>query len=409
MRANGSPRDNDPRSTAVPRPAPLLALRPAEGARAWGFDAVALLAGAALTALLARVAVTVPGSPVPVTGQTLGALLAGGLLGAGRGAGSLCLYLLAGALGLPAFAGGSAGIEHLAGPTGGYLVGLAAAAGIAGWTVERGWARSAPRALAAMLAASAAVFAFGVPWLAVGTGGGRALQAGLVPFLPGALLKAALAAAVVVLVARWTPALGATLFAFIPLVLYLFVGHPEPVALSLGLGLALMLGHRFLAAPYPALVRERRCLWCNRRLTGAREPLTLSTRGGPLEARTCPRHRAPAARFFSFLDAARVPLAAGIFLPLILLLAALAAAALGRSGPLPAATALFRLAIGLTVVTASLAYPLAAERRPPAVPFPVHNFFLLGVRPLLWIFRLVGIWWVVVGGRFLLGVARGSQ
>ena len=383
--------------------APLAALRPAGGPRAWGFDAMALLAGAVLTALLARVSLPVPGSPVPVTGQTLGALLAGGLLGARRGAGSLALYLAAGAIGLPAFAGGAAGLERLAGPTGGYLAGLVAAAGIAGWTVERGWARSVPRAFAAMLAASAAVFALGVPWLAVRAGAGRALEAGLVPFLPGALLKAALAAALVVLVARWTPALGATLFAFIPLVLYLFVGHPEPVALSPGLGLALMLGHRFLAAPYPELVRERRCLWCNRRLPGAWEPLTLATRGGPLEARTCPRHRVPAARFFSFLEAARAPLAAGLFLPLILLLATLAAAALGRPDPLPAATALFRLAIGLSVVTASLAYPLAAERRPPAVPYPVHNFFLLGVWPLLWIFRLVGVWWIAAGAGFLLG------
>jgi hypothetical protein len=165
-----------------------------------------------------------------------------------------------------------------------------------------------------------------------------------------------------------------------------------------------MLGHRFLAAPYPALVRERRCLWCSRRLPATWESLTLAARGGLLEARTCPRHRAPAARFFSFLDAARAPLAAGIFLPLLLLLAALAAAALGRPGPLPVTTALFRLAIGLTVITASLAYPLAAERRPPAVPFPVHNFFLLGVRPLLWIFRIVGVWWMVVGGRLLLGL-----
>ena len=54
------------------------------------------------------------------------------------------------------------------------------------------------------------------------------------------------------------------------------------------------------------------------------------------------------------------------------------------------------------MVTASFTYPLAAERRPPAVPFPVHNFFLLGVRPLLWIFRIVGVWWVVAGARFLL-------
>lgn len=396
----------EPRPHDARQPAPLVALRPAEGGRALGFDAMALLAGAVLTALLARVEVPVAGSPVPVTGQTLGALLAGGLLGTWRGAGSQALYLLAGALGLPAFAGGAAGVERLAGPTGGYLVGLVAAAGLAGWTVERGWARNLSRALVAMLAASAPVFALGVPWLALSAGAGRALEAGFPPFLPGALLKAALAAAAVVLVARWTPALGATLFLFIPLVLTLFVARPEPVALSLGLGLALMIGHRFLAAPYPELVRERRCLWCNRRLPKAWEPLALATSAGSLEARTCPRHRAPAARFFSFLDAAKWPLAAGIFLPLLLLLAALIAAAFGRPEPLPAATALFRLAIGLTVVTASLAYPLAAERRPPGVPFPVHNFFLLGVRALLWIFRVVGVWWVIVGAGSLLVLVR---
>lgn len=396
--------NREPREVDDHTAAPLAALRPAGGEpRARAFEAMALVAGAVLTALLARLAVPVPGSPVPVTGQTLGALLAGGLLGGRLGAGSQALYLVAGALGLPAFAGGAAGVAHVGGPTGGYLAGLVAAAGVAGWLVERGWARSVPRALAAMLLASAAVFVAGVPWLALNSGGGRALEAGLLPFLPGALIKAALAAAMVVLAGRWPPALGAMLFAFIPLVLYLFVGHPEPVGLSLGLGLALMLGHRFLAAPYPDFVRERRCLWCNRRLADTWEPVPLAAAGGTLEARACPRHRAPAARFFSFLDAARLPLAAGIFVPLALLLVALTAAAFGRPGPLPAVTALFRVVIGFTVVTASLAYPLAAERTPPAVPFPVHNFFLLGVRVLLWIFRLVGVWWLVLGARYLLG------
>ena len=39
----------------------------------------------------------------------------------------------------------------------------------------------------------------------------------------------------------------------------------------------------------------------------------------------------------------------------------------------------------------------AREHAPVEVPFPVHNFFLLGVRNLLWIFRLVGIWWIWQG------------
>jgi hypothetical protein len=38
-----------------------------------------------------------------------------------------------------------------------------------------------------------------------------------------------------------------------------------------------------------------------------------------------------------------------------------------------------------------------AEPAPLPVPFPAHNFFLLGLRSLLWIFRLVGAWWIVRG------------
>lgn len=389
--------------------APLAALRPdAAQGRAGAFDAMAVLAGLTLTALLARLSLEVPGSPVPVTGQTLGALLAGGLLGARLGGISQVIYLVAGAAGLPVFAGGAAGLEHLSGPTGGYLAGLVAAAGIAGALVERGWVhgpaiKSLPRALGAMLLASAAVFALGLPWLAAsGIGAVRALSAGLVPFLPGALLKAALAAGAVNLAARWRPTVGMALFAFIPVVLFLLVAHPRPIGPSLALALVLMLGHRFLASPYPDAVRDERCLWCMRRLPDDRRPLALATRRGELEAWCCARHRTPAGRFFGLLDAARLPLAAGIFVPLLLLLAALGAAASGRPLWLDEVTALFRLVVGLTVVAASLAYPLAAERRPPKVPFPVHNFFLLGVRALLWVFRLVGTWWIAAGAWFFL-------
>ncbi len=202
---------------------------------------------------------------------------------------------------------------------------------------------------------------------------------------------------------RWRPALGLALFAFIPAVLYLLVAHPPPVGLSLGAAVALMIGHRFLAAPFAKAVRKERCLWCNRPLPADRRPLTLAARGGEVEAWCCARHRARAGRFFAFLGAGRLPLAAGIFVPLLLLLAALAAAAAGRPLWLEEATALFRLAVGLTVVTASLAYPLAAERRTPAVPFPVHNFSLLGVRALLWVFRVVGVWWIAAGAWYFLG------
>jgi len=204
-------------------------------------------------------------------------------------------------------------------------------------------------------------------------------------------------------------AVGVLLFLFIPLVLYLFVRHPEPVAASLGAGIVLMAGHRFLARPYMVRAVPHKCLWCNRVLAPALDSSTrtldLALDGRLLAARCCAAHQAPAARFFRFLAMARLPLRLGIFVPLLLLLAALAAAAAGHPRALPAATALFQLLVGLTVSAAAWGYlPTRAPARsePLLVPFPAHNFFLLGVRSLLWIFRLVGAWWIVRGIGFFL-------
>jgi hypothetical protein len=198
---------------------------------------------------------------------------------------------------------------------------------------------------------------------------------------------------------------GVLLFLFIPLVLYLYVGHPEPVWLSLLAGIALMVGHRRLARPYMNRVLPVKCVWCNRVLTPAAPSETLEIQAGreTLRARCCPGHRRGAAKYFAFLDTWRWPLRLGIFAPLLLLLGSLLLTALGKDVPLETVTAWFRLLIGITVNLAAFGYLLAPERSPVAVPFPVHNFFLLGVRTLLWVFRLVGLWWIWKGASFLLG------
>jgi hypothetical protein len=134
--------------------------------------------------------------------------------------------------------------------------------------------------------------------------------------------------------------------------------------------------------------------------------LELETGSGPLAAHCCPGHLLPAARFFAFVDAWRLLLRAGIFLPLLLLLGTLAAAALGRDVPpasLATITDLFKLIVGVTVNLAALGPFLGTPVPRARVPFPVHNFFLLGVRNLLWIFRLVGAWWIVQSLVHLLG------
>jgi len=118
----------------------------------------------------------------------------GGLLGSRLGAMSLLLYLAEGALGLPVFAGGAGSVLHFAGPTAGYLFGFVAAAFVVGWLCERGWSRKVETAVFATLLGTAAIYLFGLPWLAQFTGWDKVLQLGLIPFIPGDVLKVILAA-----------------------------------------------------------------------------------------------------------------------------------------------------------------------------------------------------------------------
>ncbi|MHC4550591.1 MAG: biotin transporter BioY [Planctomycetota bacterium] len=162
-------------------------------ARTWYREFAVVGAGALLMALLAQVAIPLP-LGVPITGQTLGVLLVGGSLGFRRGVAAMALYIGAGAWGLPVFAAGRAGITVLAGPTAGYLIGFLVAVGTTGLLAEHGFLRRYWTAFLSMLVAMVPIFAFGLAWLSYYVPRGTILEAGLLPFLPGALIKAALAA-----------------------------------------------------------------------------------------------------------------------------------------------------------------------------------------------------------------------
>ncbi|MBW1601108.1 biotin transporter BioY [Streptomyces sp. JJ66] len=176
------------------RPGAVLAdvLPAATAARARVRDAALVVGGAALTGLAAQLAVPVPGSPVPVTGQTFAALLVGAGLGARRALLSLGLYTVAGVAGVPWFAQGTHGAGM---PSFGYVLGMLLAAVVVGALARRGGDRGALRTAGTMAAGTAIIYAVGVPYLALATGMslGAAVAAGLVPFLLGDALKAALA------------------------------------------------------------------------------------------------------------------------------------------------------------------------------------------------------------------------
>lgn len=159
-------------------------------------------AASLLIAAAAQVAIPLPFTPVPLTGQTFGVLLTGMALGSRRGALAVALYVLEGAVGLPFFAGGAAGLAKLLGPTGGYLFAFPIAAFVAGLLAERGWDRKPLTTVLGMLLASLTIFFFGALWLSYFVGGiVPAVVQGVVPFLPGDIIKSLLAAAL--LPAAW--------------------------------------------------------------------------------------------------------------------------------------------------------------------------------------------------------------
>lgn len=154
------------------------------------FAAVVLIAAAIAVGAL----VAVPLWPVPMTLQSLAVVLGGALWGPIVGVAGVALYVAAGAAGLPVFAGGKAGMAALTGPTGGFIAMFLVAAAMMGIATAKGRMRTFGGACLWAVAAHLLMLAGGGAWLALHVGTERALAAGVLPFLPGAVVKSVLAA-----------------------------------------------------------------------------------------------------------------------------------------------------------------------------------------------------------------------
>ncbi len=148
----------------------------------------------AVICILGPMTLMIPISPVPISLANLAICLSIVILGMKLGTLSCILYLLIGLAGLPVFSGFSGGIGKLAGPTGGYLVGYLFLALIGGVFAERfsgkGLERRAVQGLGLVLG-TAVLYAFGTVWLAymAGMNFAEALAVGVLPFIPGDLVK----------------------------------------------------------------------------------------------------------------------------------------------------------------------------------------------------------------------------
>lgn len=175
---------------------------------------LALIASfAALIAVCALLPAIPVGGLVPITLQTFGVLLAGTVLGARRGFLAVLLYLAVGAIGLPVFSGGAAGLAPFAGPSAGYLIAFPFAALLAGFLVERLPRKRIGTSIPLIFAAgfvSSLIFihplgALGLAWRADMSIGAAFLFD--LTFIPGDIVKNILMALVATAVHRAFPAL----------------------------------------------------------------------------------------------------------------------------------------------------------------------------------------------------------
>ena len=132
--------------------------------------------------------ISIPFIPVPFTLQTLFVLLAGAVMKR-KAVLPVSAYIVLGTLGLPVFHNGMSGPGVLLGPTGGYLAGFLVSALIVGLVYE---SSSRPLRIAGLAMGTAVTLLFGMAWLMISAGMEflPAVVAGVLPFIPGGILKA---------------------------------------------------------------------------------------------------------------------------------------------------------------------------------------------------------------------------
>jgi hypothetical protein len=195
--------------------------------------------------------------------------------------------------------------------------------------------------------------------------------------------------------------LGFLLFLPVPTVLWLFTRQPIGLFASLGLGVLVMLTHRSYARAFALARAQQRCLWCggpatNQPAIGIEEPL------GHTSWCTCtPEHARALERVLTWAATRRRLLLSGILGALGAFLVAAVLAGLGRPAWLQVADAVALLQVGVAVTVLPLGWLSGLARSPASptgrLPFPIHIQALIGTLFVLWLFRLIGLWWLIAG------------
>lgn len=149
---------------------------------------------AAVLCILGPWTVSIPISPVPISLGMLGIYFVTSVLGMKLGIASVLIYILMGLVGIPVFTGFTAGPGKLLGPTGGYIIGYIFMALICGFFVDK-FNKNLLWYFSGMVLGTAVCYFFGTLWLAhqMQYTFFQALMAGVIPYIPGDLVKLVIA------------------------------------------------------------------------------------------------------------------------------------------------------------------------------------------------------------------------
>ena len=151
-----------------------------------------VLSGVIFLSIMSQLIIPLYFTPVPISLGSFGVILIALLYGRKLGTATVLSYVVAGSLGAPVFAGFKAG--SLFSPTGGYILGYIAAALILGFLSDKGIAKSYVKTFLSLLLASAAILVLGALVLILFVPSKNVFMIGVLPFLPGDMLKVVAAA-----------------------------------------------------------------------------------------------------------------------------------------------------------------------------------------------------------------------
>jgi biotin transport system substrate-specific component len=152
-------------------------------------DFFLVLGAVFLIALSGQIALPLPFTPVPIALQSHVCMLMAVLLGRRLGVVSVAAFLFLGAMGLPIFSMGGAGLPILMGPRGGYLMGYLAAVYVIEKIIERKHLTTPRQKILAMGVGNLVIYLFGLAQLSLFVGIERVMMLGMLPFLAGDLFK----------------------------------------------------------------------------------------------------------------------------------------------------------------------------------------------------------------------------